>query len=75
MVFNCFKTLHTLVNKASIETIKLSLFGLTIVGPQNLLLLNTVQNLSGSTIDITLYGNMQCSTLIKYAKPSTIKPL
>ena len=36
-----------------------------------LLLLNTVQNHSESTIDITLYGNMQYPTLISYAKSST----
>ena len=45
------------------------------MGPRNLLFLNTVQNHSQSTIDIPLYGNLHCLTLIIYAKLSTIKVL
>ena len=63
------KTLYTLDNYDSTETIRFTCFGLTIVGPGNLLFLNTAEN------DNREYGILQCLTLIKYAKSSTIKVL
>ena len=43
-------------------------FGLTIVGPSNLLLLNAIQNHSRSTIDITLYGKVHLMNWLKQLK-------